>query len=135
MTGATIVCEDPRLSMPCMGKEFQAIDLKRCNRDVPKIDTDELNFVLDLAAAALDVETSEAKTPSERKIKRAFLESEGFKRLVTPSPAPSPELPLSLFPMDLLGLGTVEVVVKDCTGMAPRLHFISVSSSTYVLLP
>ena len=44
--------------------------------------------------------------------------------LVTPSPAPSPELPLSLFPMDLLGLGTVEVVVEDCTGMALRLHFI-----------
>ena len=65
-TGARFVCEDPRLSMPCMGKEFQAIDLKRCNRDVPKIDADELHFVLDLAAAALDVEKHEAKTPSEK---------------------------------------------------------------------
>ena len=44
--------------------------------------------------------------------------------LVTPSAAPCPESLLSLFPMDLLGLGAVEVVAKACTGMAPRLHFI-----------
>ena len=57
--------------------------------------------------------------------------------LVTPSPAPSPELPLSLFPMDLLGLGTVEVVAKDCTGMAPRLHFIIIiiHLCTFALTP
>ena len=79
-TGARFVCEDARLSMPHMGKEFQAIDLKLCNRDVPQIDADELDFVLDLAAAALDVEKHDAKTPSEKKIKWAFLESEGFKR-------------------------------------------------------
>ena len=66
--------------MPCMGKEYQAIDLKRCNRDVPQVDMQELNFVLDLATAAMDVERAEAKTPGERKTKWAFLESEGFRR-------------------------------------------------------
>ena len=64
---------------PCR-EEYQAIDLKRCNRDVPEVDVQGLNFVLDLAAAAMDVEKAEAKTPGEKKIKWAFLESEGFRR-------------------------------------------------------
>ena len=46
----------------------------------PEIDADELDFVLDLAAAALDVEKHEAETPGEKKIRWAFLESEGFRR-------------------------------------------------------
>ena len=103
-TGAKIVCEDPRLSMPCMGKKYQAIDLKRCNRDVPQVDMQELNFVLDLAAAAMDVEKAEAKTAGERKIKWAFL-ARGSGVPVTPSVAPGPDSPLPTFPYGPSGSG------------------------------
>ena len=79
-SGARIVCEDPRLSIPCFGKEYKAINLKLCNRDVSVTEESELNFVLDLAAAAMDIENAQTKGPAERRIREKMLASEGFAR-------------------------------------------------------
>ena len=60
-TGARVFCEDPYLSIHTYGKEYKANDLKLCKRGVPVVDEGELNFVLGLAAGAMDIENAATK--------------------------------------------------------------------------
>ena len=77
--GVRLVCEDARLSFPSFGKEYQAIDLKRC-KGVEALNEEEFNFYLDVCAAVLDVENMWPSTPSDNKVKLQILAGEGFKK-------------------------------------------------------
>ena len=76
--GAHIVCEDPRLSIYTYSKEYKAVDLKLCRQDIPVMRETEFSFMLDLAAAALDIENAATSGPAERRIQRDVMQSEGF---------------------------------------------------------
>ena len=74
----TLTCEDYRLSVQACGQKYMAINLG--NREVDTIDSDELDDLLDIAAAAVDVEGSKPEGPAATRLKTNILDSDGFKR-------------------------------------------------------
>jgi hypothetical protein len=82
-TGAHLVCEDRRLSLPSYGMDFQAIDLKLCNQSLAPIDVDEMHFYLDACAAGLDIENVRVKGDTHKEAKTSILGSLAFKETRT----------------------------------------------------
>ena len=62
-----------------MGKRYMAIDLAPIVDRVKFIESEELNALLDIVAAAVDVEGSHPEGPSLCNLKNNILASEGFK--------------------------------------------------------
>jgi len=78
-----IICQDPRLSMPSLGRRMLVIkrsSIEKNDKTVNTIDPHEMSFLLDIAANTYGIETAyvgkSAKT--YKAIKQQILDSEGF---------------------------------------------------------
>ncbi len=79
-----IVCEDARLSLPRIGQQIKVLDLNSI-KDTPRMPTiismAELELLLDVASASLDIENAPTSGPAERKMKNNIVwYNDNFKR-------------------------------------------------------
>jgi hypothetical protein len=75
-----LVMEDERLSLRGPGRQFYAINPKSCGTPVTAITAQELDALLDAAAAGLDVEAGPVATTSQKRMQKAVMSSPGFIR-------------------------------------------------------
>lgn len=73
-----LVCEDQMVSMRSVGLSYKAINLAWT--DVPIIEPAHLDFILEVVAATLDIESQAASGPFEERLKQQLLESDVFQR-------------------------------------------------------
>ena len=68
-----VVCEDPRLYIPHVGKQYRAIDLKLSDRIPNFLEMSELELLLDVCAASLDVDVVPTSAGSAtRRLQNSF---------------------------------------------------------------
>ena len=72
-TGFKIVCEDPWLSLPFASKQVHVIDLAKRDTTVETLNFVELEILLDVCAATLDVEGKVPNGPAEKKMRNDFI--------------------------------------------------------------
>jgi hypothetical protein len=72
--------EDERLSLRGPGFQFNAINPKLCTTPVTAISPEELDDLLDGAAAGLNVEEGPSTNANQKAIKRQVMDSPGFRR-------------------------------------------------------
>ena len=72
-----LTCEDSRLSLQRMGEPFLILDLSKT--DPCDIDQDTFNFMLDVAAAMLNIEDTYPSGKSTKSMKWEIMQSDGFK--------------------------------------------------------
>ena len=72
--------EDERLSLLGPGRQFNAINSQLCSPPVTEISSEELDDLLDAAAAGLDVESGPHATAAQRQVQRKVMSSPGFIR-------------------------------------------------------
>ena len=75
-----LYCEDERLSLRGPGFQFNAINPKLCTTPVTAISPEELDDLLDGAAAGLNVEEGPSTNANQKAIKRQVMDSPGFRR-------------------------------------------------------
>jgi hypothetical protein len=78
--GVRVVCEDTRLSLRAAGVVYLGLDLKDKLKEIGDMPMDELDELLDNAAAGLSVEAVVPNGPSERRIQWDIQQSPGFQR-------------------------------------------------------
>ena len=78
--GATVVCEDSRLSLAGFGIPYKVINKKLIKQEVVTIDNEELHFLLDIASSAYAVEDSCPTGAATKKLKWQITASEGFHK-------------------------------------------------------
>ena len=77
--GATILCEDPRLSLAAPGQQFKAIDLKLVQEPPVTLTPYEVEFLVDTIAGAMDIESIQTRAGTEtHKLKWNILGSQHF---------------------------------------------------------
>ena len=60
--GAKILCEDPRLSLASPGQSFKGVNLRRARNPPLELTPDEVEFLVDTIAGALDIESVGTKS-------------------------------------------------------------------------
>jgi len=80
--GWKIVCEDPRLSLPMVGKMIKVIDLVDCppHKFPQALTPAELQVFLDICAATLDIERAPTMGKSEENIKWPYSSNPTFHK-------------------------------------------------------
>jgi hypothetical protein len=66
-----IVCQDPRLSLPFVGKRIKMINLM--GKEPEPLTTQEFDILLSTCAASLNIESVEPNGPAQRKIQNNFI--------------------------------------------------------------
>ena len=80
-TGFKIVCEDLRLSLPFAGKQVHVVDLAKCDTPVETLNFVELEVLLDVCAATLDIEGKVPNGPAEENMRSDFIDyNQTFKK-------------------------------------------------------
>lgn len=72
-----LACENMRHSFRCVGGVFKAINVS--GKDVPEVDAENLDFLLDAIASTLDMENKQPTRRAEKKVKGGLLESDVVK--------------------------------------------------------
>ena len=71
--GCIIYCEDERLSMKRPGTTYRALDLDGRNEPLRMLEPDEQEFIIDVAAAIMNIEGGVAEGPAMKKTQQALL--------------------------------------------------------------
>ena len=66
-------CEDDRLSLRRAGQCYRAIDKALIKQEVSTLSLEEVETLLDICAAGLDIETYEPAGPAEKRLRNALL--------------------------------------------------------------
>ena len=75
-----MVCEHPSLSLPVFGQPFFAVDLTMITGSgLAEIDPGDFDYMLDVSAALLDIEHTEANGPAAGRLKWQIQEEDGYK--------------------------------------------------------
>ena len=76
--GVRVICEDVRLSARQAGLVYLGIDTSRLT--IPVIDMQELDVLLDISAAALDLDKMRIEGPANLQLRNEIQQSPGFQR-------------------------------------------------------
>ena len=73
--GCIIYCEDERLSMKRPGTTYKALDLDGRNEPLRMLEPDEQEFIIDVAAAFMNIEGAVPQGPAMKKTQQALMSS------------------------------------------------------------
>ena len=71
--GWKIVCESPQLSLPHVGKYVRVLNMRRAQNPPQPLAAAELDTLITVCSASLNIEAAEPNGPSQKKIKNDFL--------------------------------------------------------------